>query len=80
MLFCYLLFVFLLFVRAAGPLPHQAVENGIGFVQEFFFVVVVAVLISPSRTLVRICGSGWVVWIKCEILIINVRNHLDGQL
>ena len=36
--------------------------------------------LSPPCTLVRICGSGWIVWIKCEILIINVGNHLDGQL
>ena len=35
---------------------------------------------SPSCTLLRICRSDWIVWIKCEILIIDVRNHLDGQL
>ena len=36
--------------------------------------------LSPTSTLVRICGSGRIVWIKCEIPIINVGNHLDGQL
>ena len=30
---------------------------------------------SPSCTLLRICRSGWIVWIKCEILIIDVGNH-----
>ena len=36
--------------------------------------------LSPSCTLVTICWSGWIVWIKREILIINAGNHLDGQL
>ena len=39
-----------------------------------FFVAVV--LLSPSCTLVRTCGSCWIVWIKCEILIVNVGNNL----
>ena len=48
----------------------------------YFFLLLLFFLekLSPSCTPVRICGSGWIVWIKCEILIINVRNHLDGQL
>ena len=67
----------------AAPVSEK--WNYIGFVQEFFVVVVVVVFfflekLSPTSTLVRICGSGRIVWIKCEIPIINVGNHLDGQL